>query len=76
MGSEMCIRDRWKINSREGLEQDFGAYEHKLSFILIELKTIIYHPAVNVIYTAFNTTLKIIATVSFKRYIQLGVISV
>ena len=53
--------------------------ENKFSFILVEFKTIVHHPTINVVYTAFNTTLsqrEIIATVSSKRYIQLGIISV
>ena len=47
--------------------------------MLIEFKTIVHHPTINVVYTAFDTTLsqrEIIATVSSKRYIQLGIISV
>ena len=42
--------------------------------MLTEFKTIVHHPTMNVIYTAFDTTLsqrEIIATVS---YVQPGII--
>ena len=46
----------------------FWADENKFSFILTEFKTIVHHPTMNVIYTAFDTTLsqrEIIATVTY-----------